>query len=169
MERLLSNSAYSRSEPCLDQLTLFSNPAGKPLTPCTQERLLVPGGPSERLWKAGAAITSAEGTTCWSGALASSSGTCGNSEDSVPSSLPPKRLVACGLELRPTPPPPCWALGGFSATLGYRSLGPLSSSQKSQGHVFLEPGAWWGQSHSQDLSFEHGGTPGAPPSYFFPK
>lgn len=49
-------------------------------------------------------------------------------EPAIPDSVllsAPKRLVACGLELRPTfPPLPLLGSGGFSATLGYRSLGP---------------------------------------------
>ena len=134
---------------------MFSNPTGKPLTPCTQERLLVSGDPSERLWKAGAAITSAEGTTCRSGALACGVGTLQQFWDSVPS-LPRKDLLPVGWTCCPASLP-CWVFDGFSATLVKRSLGPYSSSQKSQGHTGCGTWGLWGESHSQDLSFEHVG------------
>lgn len=116
----------------------MASTAREPLTPCTKKGYWSQVAQVRRLWKAGAArIFLLKGQLAGLELSLAVRGTLTAIQGPVPALLYPKDLLpAVGWSSDPHPAsPPCWALGGFSATLGYRSLGPLSSSQKSQGHI----------------------------------
>lgn len=144
------------SEPCLDQLALFPTPLGN-LNPCTKKGYWSQVAQVSRLWKAGAAITSAEGTTCWSEPRLAVR------NPAIPGfcpllSLPPKDLLPVGWSSDPHPASPAGLWWIFSNPWAQEPW-PLSSSQKSQGHIGC---GTWGLvgtvTFLRTWSFEHGGT-----------